>query len=808
MLHRLTPPTRCALALLALCGLYVSDASAQDDTFDDEPTAPAGAGASASAGVGVGADADADADGAGGADTRVAGSAAAGTTTERTGSRAATAASTDDALFTEEEYIAATGEANRANGASGDTRAPRAYNSWFGATGGLHVVDAGSGAPGTLRLQLGADFSVSSNWLLPDDLHGRSGGTLSGSFTFTDYLELYASVQNYANWNDRGDRITGESLLLQVVGDAGLGLKAYHAVLPYLDLGGDLRLGFLNAVGGLGLKAVNVGLRANATADLRRLPQPKPFILRTNFEYLFDNSAKLIADHEDAVYARLPNPQPRESEDRHLTTRVERLGLGVNRADMFTMSFGGEVPLEVAEGFFIHPLFEYQLGIPVNRQGYSCLLVTTDASRHGEDGCLDIQGLAAMPSTLTLGARVLPPVRGLGVLLGLDIGLTGTEVFVRELKPNRRWAMMGAVSYNYDTHPPAPAEPTVVVREVAREVAAPPRPRISGLVVEAGAGTVVPWALVRYPNTTFTAQASGPDGRFVSYGFDPGQVQVEISHPEYESRVCVVDIPATPAPAPRSGPIPVHVPTPGAGADAGPDTGSTAAEPASPPADEPPMVELRCELTARPRVGSVRGSVMDTDGNPVPGAKVAMRGPGSHDLVSDASGAFTAADLQPGNYALTVDAEGYLLQQGSVTVSGGAEASAMLRLQKKPKKSLVRMSKREVKIRRQIQFRSGSAEILERSFELMSEIADVLLRNPQLRLVEVQGHTDNRGGRRANLQLSQERAESVVQWLVQHGVSASRLQAKGYGDSHPLVPNLTAGNRAKNRRVQFIIKEQ
>jgi OOP family OmpA-OmpF porin len=82
----------------------------------------------------------------------------------------------------------------------------------------------------------------------------------------------------------------------------------------------------------------------------------------------------------------------------------------------------------------------------------------------------------------------------------------------------------------------------------------------------------------------------------------------------------------------------------------------------------------------------------------------------------------------------------------------------------------------------------------------------VLLRNPQVRTVQIQGHTDNRGEPSANLDLSQRRAEAVVQWLVAAGVSADRMTAKGFGDTRPLVPNLTNSNRARNRRVQFMIE--
>ena len=89
----------------------------------------------------------------------------------------------------------------------------------------------------------------------------------------------------------------------------------------------------------------------------------------------------------------------------------------------------------------------------------------------------------------------------------------------------------------------------------------------------------------------------------------------------------------------------------------------------------------------------------------------------------------------------------------------------------------------------------------------MEEIADVILRNPQLASIEIQGHTDDRGGREHNEELSQRRADAVRVWLIQHGVEAHRLQAVGYGQTRPLVPNITSSNRARNRRVQFVVQE-
>ena len=90
----------------------------------------------------------------------------------------------------------------------------------------------------------------------------------------------------------------------------------------------------------------------------------------------------------------------------------------------------------------------------------------------------------------------------------------------------------------------------------------------------------------------------------------------------------------------------------------------------------------------------------------------------------------------------------------------------------------------------------------------MTEIADTLIRTPRILKVEVQGHTDNTGTPEHNRILSDQRANAVRDWLTAHGVQPDRLVARGYGQEKPIVPNVTAAMKAKNRRVQFIIVEQ
>jgi outer membrane protein OmpA-like peptidoglycan-associated protein len=70
--------------------------------------------------------------------------------------------------------------------------------------------------------------------------------------------------------------------------------------------------------------------------------------------------------------------------------------------------------------------------------------------------------------------------------------------------------------------------------------------------------------------------------------------------------------------------------------------------------------------------------------------------------------------------------------------------------------------------------------------------------------VEISAHTDNRGSDAYNLQLSQKRAESVVNYLISKGIAANRIIAKGYGESKPLASNDDeAEGRELNRRVEF-----
>lgn len=101
-----------------------------------------------------------------------------------------------------------------------------------------------------------------------------------------------------------------------------------------------------------------------------------------------------------------------------------------------------------------------------------------------------------------------------------------------------------------------------------------------------------------------------------------------------------------------------------------------------------------------------------------------------------------------------------------------------------------------------VNFRTGSAELLDESFSILDNVYNSLEAFPVVK-VEISGHTDNVGNARANMILSQERAQAVKDYLVNRGIDGARIQTRGAGESEPVASNRTAKGRAKNRRIEF-----
>jgi OmpA-OmpF porin, OOP family len=114
----------------------------------------------------------------------------------------------------------------------------------------------------------------------------------------------------------------------------------------------------------------------------------------------------------------------------------------------------------------------------------------------------------------------------------------------------------------------------------------------------------------------------------------------------------------------------------------------------------------------------------------------------------------------------------------------------------------------QIRILEKVNFATAKAVILESSYPVLSEVVSILKEHEEVTKLSVEGHTDNRGSSKYNKTLSQKRANSVMKYLVDNGISASRLVAKGYGFERPIATNDTEEGRAENRRVEFNILEQ
>ena len=117
------------------------------------------------------------------------------------------------------------------------------------------------------------------------------------------------------------------------------------------------------------------------------------------------------------------------------------------------------------------------------------------------------------------------------------------------------------------------------------------------------------------------------------------------------------------------------------------------------------------------------------------------------------------------------------------------------------KTTLIVVKRDRIELKQQIHFQPNRAVILSDSYDVLREVAQAL-RDANV-TVRIEGHTDNVGKRSENLQLSQDRADAVKDYLIKEGVSPARLKAVGYGQKRPIASNSSRAGRTLNRRVEF-----
>ncbi len=119
----------------------------------------------------------------------------------------------------------------------------------------------------------------------------------------------------------------------------------------------------------------------------------------------------------------------------------------------------------------------------------------------------------------------------------------------------------------------------------------------------------------------------------------------------------------------------------------------------------------------------------------------------------------------------------------------------------------VNVTSDRIEIGEQVLFQTGRSRILSQSYDILDSVTQVLRDYPALR-VRIEGHTDSQGSDSINRRLSQQRAQSVHDYLVGKGIPANRLVAEGKGEVSPIDTNRTTEGRANNRRVEFHITDK
>jgi len=158
-----------------------------------------------------------------------------------------------------------------------------------------------------------------------------------------------------------------------------------------------------------------------------------------------------------------------------------------------------------------------------------------------------------------------------------------------------------------------------------------------------------------------------------------------------------------------------------------------------------------------------------------------------------------AADAGPGQ--LFVRAEGYKTEIVDVAVVAGEEVAVTVRME--PAKAVV--TREKIEILEKVFFDTAKTTIQSGSFELLDEVAGILLEYPDIKKIRVEGHTDSRGSARYNMNLSQGRADAVRQYLIDKGVDPERLVSQGFGEDSPIDAASTTAAYEMNRRVEFVI---
>ncbi|MEP2771317.1 MAG: OmpA family protein [Fulvivirga sp.] len=202
------------------------------------------------------------------------------------------------------------------------------------------------------------------------------------------------------------------------------------------------------------------------------------------------------------------------------------------------------------------------------------------------------------------------------------------------------------------------------------------------------------------------------------------------------------------------------------------------------------------ELVLEPEKKQVMINVADLSNNSRVNSKIILRNKDRDERIEVEGNSMVSLRVGDRYEIEATSNEGYAFNSTTIDVSKGMGGSVEMKLQKLETNAKLTL--------KDINFETNSAVLSDVSFIELNRVIKLMNENPGLR-VEISAHTDDVGSDAYNLKLSDQRAQSVVDYLIENEIDSERFVAKGYGESTPKVTNDSEENRALNRRVELKI---
>ncbi len=686
-----------------------------------------------------------------------------------------------------------------------------------GETGLVRVREAFGGPPMSMRLSLHGGFFESSSFLNYLDESGYSESHVQGklglSFTPLEYLEVFVGLRSTSNKNS-GSRPE----LLQTQGDLTLGAKGIYPVLPYLGVGLDAAVTFTNGIGDVApaFDATNFRTGLLLSFDARGVAPDVPIRAHLNAGFILENTDALEGNRQ--------------------LTWVEQYALGIGGFHRVALGLGVDAPLPYADPVGITPFLEYTVEIPIG--------ISDDDLANSSLGS-DASLANVVPMRLTPGVRV-SYLTDISLDVAVDIGIGGEKAYIDGVPATPPWTVWIGLTYAFDPTrsggPPA-LDPAVLMGQVTNGADGSP---LGGAAITFGGVSATPVA-TDFEKGRYVAEHDFEGAIMVTCtkdGFQPETHEIKIARGEPTT----LDFALQPEPEePEAPPVTTgrvigrvvnaadQMPVPFAiitfnGAGLTPVASDelegkyatyqmpagtvklTAARDGFKPLSQEVEVKigesaiLDFSLEPSVRKALLSGVVTDHKDKPMV-AKVQIDGPEPSELSAAADTGAFAKQLPVGSYVVKVTADGYMAKARRFELKENQEVMAEFKLSPRPKRKVVILQKnrKKIAVRRKIHFASGKTDLRADANQILDGVVEVMVENPGLKKLRIDGHTDSVGAAGQNMRLSQGRAEAVMNYLIQQGIEADRLSFKGFGETKPIAPNNSRRGREQNRRVEFTI---